>query len=68
MTITAYTKDEAVNLRLAVQDIELFLRLASLRIENRPDCVPFKPERGQLVISWLRSLADRYGKGEDITV
>jgi hypothetical protein len=62
-----FTKDEAVNLRLAVQDINLFLRLAALRIENHPDKLPFKPVNGQHVITWLRALADRYGNGEDIS-
>ncbi len=54
-------------LKHAAQDITLFLRLASLRIENRPEAMPFKAEQGQLVIGWLRALADRYGDGEDIS-
>lgn len=67
MTDTTYTKDEAVNLRLAVQDIELFLRLATMRLENMPEYAPFKAKDGLAVLSWLRHLSTRYAQGVDIS-
>ena len=62
-----FTKDEAEDLRRAVQDIELFLRLADLRIDNVGARIPLKPVYARLAIGWLRALAVRYGHGEDIT-
>lgn len=63
-----FTKAEAESLTRAVQDIRLFLRLARLRIENKPDAIPFKAVIGNLVLGWLDGLATRYATGEDITV
>ena len=62
-----FTKDEAENLKRAAQDIELFIRLAVMRIESNPDVLPFKPTTGRLVLSWLRPLAAAYGNGDDIS-
>jgi hypothetical protein len=66
-TIKGYSKAERENLIHAKQDIELFLQLASMRIEEYPQSLPFKPVHGQQIISWLRYLAGKYGRGEDIS-
>lgn len=65
--MTTYTKEERVSLIRAKQDIVLFLRLARMRIDALPDVLPFKAATGNLVLSWLLALAERYGQGEDIT-
>lgn len=68
MTITTYTKEEAADLQRACVDIELFLRLARLRVENNPDVLPLKPQYAMLVLGWLSGLVHRYKQGEDITL
>lgn len=60
------TKEDRRAMRLVGQDIRLFLRLASQRIAEKPDVLPFKPQNGQVVVGWLQSLAERYANGEDI--
>jgi hypothetical protein len=62
-----WTKEEKENLARAVFDIDLFLRLATIRIENHPEKVPFKTATGHNVVNWLKALAQRYRCGEDIT-
>ncbi len=48
------------------QDIKLFLRLASLHVEQHPDKIPCSPKTARLAISWLWGLAEQYGNGEEI--
>ena len=67
MTIDTYTREQRESLIRAKQDIELFLRLASDRIDNRTNVLPFPRMDGNIVISWLRALLTRYAAGEDIT-
>jgi len=60
------SKDEYVEFRRVVQEIELFLRMADVRINTHPEALPFKATSGHLVVSWLRALADRYARGDNI--
>jgi len=57
---------EQIEQKHAAQDVNVFLRLADLRIDNGAH-TPFNSKNGHLVIAWLRSLADRWGDGEDIS-
>ena len=64
--VKGYTKAEIEDFHRVGQDIELFLRLANNRIEDRANDLPFKAVHGHQVISWLMALVEPYKNGEPL--